>query len=132
MAAILDHLDKVSVFGPSVVALFLILGLDWVFTGIHTYQEWRGEVAPLWRTPPRTAPAQEPGEALTSYPPLLHNRAAPDTEDRPSGEPSPDTLRICLDAEAPDHPVTTIAIECESEPLQDTDFVRRERPRNTV
>jgi hypothetical protein len=49
MAAILDHLDKVSVFGPSVVALFLILGLDWVFTGIHTYQEWRGEAAPLWR-----------------------------------------------------------------------------------
>jgi|ERR1700722_6102367 len=49
MAAILDHLDKVSVFGPSVVALFLILGLDWVFTGVHTYQEWRGEAAPLWR-----------------------------------------------------------------------------------
>jgi hypothetical protein len=49
MAAILDHLDKVSVFGPSVVALFLILGLDWVFTGLHTYQEWRGEAAPLWR-----------------------------------------------------------------------------------
>ncbi len=37
-----------------------------------------------------------------------------------------------LPAEAPDHPVTTIAIECESEPLQDTDFVRRERPRNNV
>jgi alpha-L-fucosidase len=37
-----------------------------------------------------------------------------------------------LPHEAPDHPVTTIAIECESEPLQDTDFVRRERPRNTV
>ena len=49
MAEILDHLDKVSVFGPSVVALFLILGLDWVFTGLHTYQEWRGEAAPLWR-----------------------------------------------------------------------------------
>jgi hypothetical protein len=49
MAAILDHLDKVSVFGPSVVALLFILGLDWVFTGIHTYQEWRGERAPLWR-----------------------------------------------------------------------------------
>jgi hypothetical protein len=49
MTAILDHLDKVSVFGPSVVALFLILGLDWVFTGLHTYQEWRGEAAPLWR-----------------------------------------------------------------------------------
>jgi alpha-L-fucosidase len=37
-----------------------------------------------------------------------------------------------LPAEPPDHPVTTIAIECESEPLQDTDFVRRERPRNNV
>jgi len=37
-----------------------------------------------------------------------------------------------LPAEAPDHPVTTIAIECESEPVQDTDFVRRERPRNNV
>jgi alpha-L-fucosidase len=37
-----------------------------------------------------------------------------------------------LPAEAPDHPVTTIAIECESEPLQDTDFVRRERKRNNV
>jgi len=49
LAAILDHLDKVSVFGPSAMALFLILGLDWVFTGIHTYQEWRGEAAPLWR-----------------------------------------------------------------------------------
>jgi alpha-L-fucosidase len=37
-----------------------------------------------------------------------------------------------LPAEPPDHPVTTIAIDCESEPLQDTDFVRRERPRNSV
>jgi hypothetical protein len=49
LAAILDHLDKVSVFGPSAVALFLILGLDWVFTGVHTCQEWRGEAVPLWR-----------------------------------------------------------------------------------
>jgi len=37
-----------------------------------------------------------------------------------------------LPTDAPDHPVTTIAIECESEPTQDTDFVRRERPRNGV
>jgi alpha-L-fucosidase len=37
-----------------------------------------------------------------------------------------------LPNEAPDHPITTIAIECESEPTQDTDFVRRERPRNGV
>jgi alpha-L-fucosidase len=37
-----------------------------------------------------------------------------------------------LPGEAPDHPVTTIAIECDSEPIQDTGFVRRERPRNGV
>ena len=34
-----------------------------------------------------------------------------------------------LPARAPDEPVTTIAIECAGEPRQDTDFVRRERPR---
>jgi hypothetical protein len=49
LAAILDHLDQVSVFGPSAIALFLILGLDWAFTAIHDYEEWRGEAAPLWR-----------------------------------------------------------------------------------
>jgi len=37
-----------------------------------------------------------------------------------------------LPADAPDHPVTTIAIECESEPQQDTRLVRRERPRIRV
>ncbi len=37
-----------------------------------------------------------------------------------------------LPNEAPDYPVTTIAIECDSEPIQDTDFVRRERPRDGV
>jgi len=37
-----------------------------------------------------------------------------------------------LPAEVPDRPVTTLAIECESEPIQDTDFVRRERPRQGV
>src|ERR1700730_16119399 len=34
-----------------------------------------------------------------------------------------------LPAVAPDQPVTTLAIECEGEPVQDTEFVRRERPR---
>ena len=34
-----------------------------------------------------------------------------------------------LPEKAPDDPVTTIAIECEEEPRQDTDFVRKERPR---
>jgi alpha-L-fucosidase len=37
-----------------------------------------------------------------------------------------------LSMEAPDHPVTTIALECESEPNQDTTFVRREKPRDGV
>jgi alpha-L-fucosidase len=34
-----------------------------------------------------------------------------------------------LPSEAPDHPVTTIAMECESEPTQDSIFVRKEKPR---
>jgi alpha-L-fucosidase len=37
-----------------------------------------------------------------------------------------------LPENAPDDPVTTIAIECEGEPTQDMDFVRRERPRLKV
>ncbi len=34
-----------------------------------------------------------------------------------------------LPEQAPDTPVTTLAIECYGEPRQDTDFVRKERPR---
>ncbi len=37
-----------------------------------------------------------------------------------------------LPMKAPDHPVTTIAIECDGEPQQDTLFVRKERPRQSV
>lgn len=37
-----------------------------------------------------------------------------------------------LPAKAPDSPVTTIAIECETEPTQDTDFVRKNKPRMSV
>src|SRR6516165_7595293 len=37
-----------------------------------------------------------------------------------------------LPVEAPDYPVTTIAIDCESEPRQDTDFVRKNKPRMGV
>jgi len=33
---------------------------------------------------------------------------------------------------APDHPVTVLAIDCDSEPVQDTGAVRRERPRLSV
>jgi len=37
-----------------------------------------------------------------------------------------------LPADAPDRPVTTLAVECDGEPLQDTLFVRKERPRGGV
>lgn len=37
-----------------------------------------------------------------------------------------------LPNDPPDRPITTIAIECESEPKQDTNFVRIERPRDGV
>jgi alpha-L-fucosidase len=36
---------------------------------------------------------------------------------------------VGLPDKAPDDPVTTIAIECDGEPKQDTDFIRKERPR---
>jgi hypothetical protein len=49
MTQILGHLNQVSVFGPSALAFFLILGLDWAFSALHSYQEWKGEKAPLWR-----------------------------------------------------------------------------------
>jgi alpha-L-fucosidase len=35
-----------------------------------------------------------------------------------------------LPQSAPDSPVTTLAVECESEPVQDTDFVRKNRERD--
>ena len=37
-----------------------------------------------------------------------------------------------LPADAPDHPVTTLAIECDGEPMQDMMMVRKERPRDGV
>jgi alpha-L-fucosidase len=37
-----------------------------------------------------------------------------------------------LPAAPPDHPITTIAMECESEPTQDSIFVRKEKPRQGV
>jgi len=39
---------------------------------------------------------------------------------------------IDLPAKAPDFPVTTIALDCESEPTQDTDYVRKNKPRMGV
>jgi len=37
-----------------------------------------------------------------------------------------------MPVDAPDTPVTTIAIECEAEPKQDTNFVRNQKPRGNV
>ena len=37
-----------------------------------------------------------------------------------------------LPDKAPDYPVTTIAIECDAEPTQDTDYVRKNKPRDGV
>jgi alpha-L-fucosidase len=42
------------------------------------------------------------------------------------------TKFVGLPDKAPDYPVTTIAIECDSEPTQDTDFVRKNKPRGSV
>ena len=47
--AALEYLDQASILGRSTVALFLILGLNWAFSALHSYQEWRGEEVPLWR-----------------------------------------------------------------------------------
>ena len=40
------------------------------------------------------------------------------------------TKFLGLPQTAPDSPVTTLAVECESEPIQDTDFVRKNRERD--
>jgi hypothetical protein len=49
MAAMLDYLDHVSIFGRSSAALFIILAVNWALTALHSYQEWKGENVPLWR-----------------------------------------------------------------------------------
>ncbi len=48
-------------------------------------------------------------------------------------EQDPYRVRLTgLPEKAPDHPVTTIALDCEAEPKQDNIFVRREKPRAQV
>jgi hypothetical protein len=47
-AVMLDYLTQVSIF-ESMLALVLLLALDWSFTLIHILQEWKGEKVPLWR-----------------------------------------------------------------------------------
>jgi hypothetical protein len=45
----LRHFDTISVFGESLLALLLVLGSDLAISGIHTFQEWKGRGAPIWR-----------------------------------------------------------------------------------
>jgi hypothetical protein len=45
----LDHLSEFSIFDHSVPALFLILGVSFALTLLHTLQEWKGAGGPLWR-----------------------------------------------------------------------------------
>ena len=44
----LDYFRQVSIF-DSALAMFLILGANWLFTLIHILQEWKGKEVPLWR-----------------------------------------------------------------------------------
>jgi hypothetical protein len=46
LEGILRHLDQTSVFGPSAVALVVILGVNFTLTLVHALQEFRGR---LWR-----------------------------------------------------------------------------------
>jgi len=45
----LDYFNQISIFGPSSVALIVIVAANVLFTGIHIWQEWKGERWPLWR-----------------------------------------------------------------------------------
>src|SRR6266853_4957083 len=49
MDAALDHLNQISGFGRSAPLLILILGANFAITAFHSYQEWKGTGAPLWR-----------------------------------------------------------------------------------
>jgi hypothetical protein len=49
MTSPLEYFDKISIFGPSAAMLALVLAADIAFTGIHVWQEWKGERWPLWR-----------------------------------------------------------------------------------
>jgi hypothetical protein len=49
MDAVLTHLNQVSAFGRSAPALIAILATNLAITAIHSYQEWKGAGAPLWR-----------------------------------------------------------------------------------
>jgi hypothetical protein len=45
----LTHFDQVSSFGRSATLLVLILAANFAITAFHSWQEWKGPGAPLWR-----------------------------------------------------------------------------------
>ena len=46
MNEFLDHLNSVSMFGRSAAALYLVLGVNFAITTLHSYQEWMGRGGP--------------------------------------------------------------------------------------
>ena len=49
MDEVLDHFDSISGFGRSAPLLILVLAANFAITGLHSFQEWKGAGAPLWR-----------------------------------------------------------------------------------
>jgi hypothetical protein len=45
----LEHFSKISGFGRSAPLLILILAANFAITALHSFQEWKGAGAPLWR-----------------------------------------------------------------------------------
>src|SRR3954453_13637770 len=45
----LDHFNQISGFGRSAPLLVLILAANFGITALHSWQEWKGAGAPLWR-----------------------------------------------------------------------------------
>jgi hypothetical protein len=49
MDKVLDHFNSISSFGRSAPLLILILAANFAITALHSFQEWKGAGAPLWR-----------------------------------------------------------------------------------
>jgi hypothetical protein len=45
----LNHFNQISGFGRSAPLLVLILAANFAITALHSFQEWKGAGAPLWR-----------------------------------------------------------------------------------
>jgi hypothetical protein len=49
----LNHFNQISSFGRSAPLLVLILAANFAITALHSWQEWKGAGAPLWRNSAR-------------------------------------------------------------------------------